>query len=247
MRRRICKQTATEVVGFMNRKVNITGKLPERTVFGVWSLTFACVLFVGGAALAEQNAASAPQPTDAPIATEDVRGAADRLGQALSTINPAQWKAPGEVKGQTQSDIASIQRNLKTTLPDLLDQAKVDPHKVAPAFAVYRNLSALYDVLLRIAETSTLAGSQQDGATLDNELRRMDAARKSLGASIFDAATAHDAELLQLRATNSRMASQLAAVQAPPKKVVVNDGPAATTPAKKKKKPTAAAPPPPAK
>jgi hypothetical protein len=187
-----------------------------------------------------QQAAPAPPPAPPAaitIATEDIRPEIDRLNQAVSGINVPKWKAPNEVKAQTQSDIGSIQRNLKTTLPELLDAAKAAPSTIAPAFAVYRNICALYDVLLRVAETATLAGPQQDGALLDTELQRLDAAKKSLGTSIFDAATSRDSEIVQLLASNSQLKEQVAAVQAPPKKVVVNDGPAATTPPKKKKKP----------
>jgi hypothetical protein len=201
---------------------------------------------------AAQQAAPAPAPPAAPgsvtITTEDIRPEVDRLNQAVSGINVPKWKAPNQVKDQTQSDIGSIQRNLKTTLPELLDAAKAAPTTIAPAFAVYRNVCALYDVLLRVAETATLAGPQQDGALLENELQGLDAAKKSLGTSIFDAATSRDSEIVQLRASNSQLKEQIAAVQTPPKKVVVNDGPAATTPPKKKKKPAtppAAATPPP--
>jgi hypothetical protein len=199
-----------------------------------------------------QQAASAPTPPQtAPaaitIATEDIRPEIDRLNQAVSGLNVPKWKAPNQVKDQTQSDIGSIQRNLKTTLPQLLDAAKAAPTTVAPAFAVYRNVCALYDVLLRVAETATLAGPQQDGALLDTELQRLDAAKKALGTSLFDAATSRDSEIVQLRASNSQLKEQIAAVQVPPKKVVVNDGPAAsTTPPKKKKKPAAPAATPPA-
>ena len=187
--------------------------------------------------------APAPAPPAITIATEDIRPEIDRLNQAVSGLNVPKWKAPNQVKDQTQSDIASIQRNLKTTLPQLLDAAKAAPTTIAPAFAVYRNVCALYDVLLRVAETASLAGPQQDGVLLDTELQRLDAAKKSLGTSIFDAATSRDTEMVQLRASNSQLKEQIAAVQAPPKKVVVNDGPAATTiaPPKKKKKPAAPA------
>lgn len=234
----------------MNMTRKFSADFPHSKRSGTSALAFA-VLLACCSALAQQDAATPPpQPAAAPaaapagplhIATEDVRAPADRLGQTLSTLNVAKWKAPQEVKGQTQADIASIQRNVTTTLPELLDAAKTDPTKVAPAFAVYRNMSALYDVLLRVAETATLAGPQQDGATLEDERRRIEAARKSLGASILDAATAQDASIVSLRSANTELTAKLAAVETPPKKVVVNDGPAATTPPKKKKKPVAPA------
>ena len=162
-------------------------------------------------------AAAASAPPAITIATEDVRPEIDRLNQAVSGLNVPKWKAPNQVKDQTQSDIGSIQRNLKTTLPQLLDAAKAAPTTIAPAFAVYRNVCALYDVLLRVAETASLAGPQQDGVLLDTELQRLDAAKKSLGTSIFDAATSRDTEMVQLRAANSQLKEQIAAVQAPPK------------------------------
>src|SRR5664279_3947306 len=155
----------------MNMTLKFSSLFPRSRRSGALALAFA-LLMEGGSALAQQDAATPPpQPAAAPgaatpagpmlIATEDARAPADHLNQTLSTLNVAKWKAPQEVKGQTQADIASIQRNVKTTLPELLDAAKVDPAKVAPAFAVYRNMSALYDVLLRVAETATLAGPQQ--------------------------------------------------------------------------------------
>ncbi len=229
----------------MNMMLIPSSLFPNSSRSAARAFAFAALLACCSA-LAQQDAATPPpQPAAAPvaptgplhIATEDVRAPADHLGQTLSTLNVAKWKAPQELKGQTQADIASIQRNVKTTLPELLDAAKADPTKVAPAFAVYRNMSALYDVLLRIAETATLAGPQQDGATLEDERRRIEAARKSLGASILDAATAQDASIASLRSANTELMAKLAAVETPPKKVVVNDGPAATTPPKKKKKP----------
>jgi hypothetical protein len=203
----------------------------------------ATLLCASGIVSAQQDAAKAAvqSPT---IATEDLRPVADGLGATISNINVSKWKAPGEIKGQAQADIASIQRNLKTTLPELLDQAHAAPGNVAPAFAVYRNVSALYDVLLRVAETATLAGPQQDGAALEDQLRKLESARKAFGASLLDAATARDSEVLQLRTSSAQLTAQLAALQAPAKKVVVNDNPSATA-AKKKKKPVTppAAPP----
>ena len=231
----------------MNMTRKFSADFPHSKRSGACALAVA-LLLACASALAQQDATTPPPPPAAApapaaptgpllIATEDVRAPADQLAQTLSTINVAKWKAPQEVKGQTQADIASIQRNAKTTLPELLDAAKADPTKIAPAFAVYRNMSALYDVLLRVAETATLAGPQQDGVALEDERRRIEAARKSLGASILDAATAQDASIATLRAANTELTAKLAAVETPAKKVVVNDGPAATTTPKKKKKP----------
>ena len=85
-----------------------------------------------------------------------------QVNQSVSAIDVHRWKAPNDVRDTTASDVQSIQRDLTSTLPDLLSQAQASTGAVAPAFAVFRNIDALYDVLLRITETATLAGSQSE-------------------------------------------------------------------------------------
>jgi hypothetical protein len=186
------------------------------------ALALAAAALLAPPALA-QTAPAAAQP----IAIGDLRPAVSQVNQVATSVNIARWKAPGDVKDSTQQDLNSILRDLSSTLPGLIDKANADPTAVGPAFAVYRNIDALYDVLLRVAETATLAGSKDDSSRLQDALNQLQAARSSFGNSILQAATTRDAEVVQLRTAMAHAATAPPAAAEAPKKIVVDDGPAA--------------------
>jgi hypothetical protein len=162
----------------------------------------------------------------------------DRLHRALASINVAKWKAPGDVRETTQSDVDSMQRDLAGTLPSLISNALANPGKVSPVFSVYRNVDALYDVLLRVSETAQLAGTN-DARVLEDQRGELESSRTQLGTALLQSAQAQDAELVQLHTA--------AAVPppAPPTKTVIDDGPPAKTKSTKTRtrKPAPAPPP----
>ena len=145
----------------------------------------------------------------------------DRLQRALASLTVAKWKAPGDMRQTTQSDIDSMQRDLGGTLPSLVSSAQAKPEDMSPVFAVYRNVDALYDVLLRVSETAQLAGSANDGRMLEDQRATLEGARTQLGAALLQSSQAQDAELTQLRTSASAPSPA-----ATPTKTVVNDGPA---------------------
>lgn len=185
---------------------------------------------------------SAPGAVAAP--TEAVRPTLNHINEVLAGLSVGHWKAPGEVRSVTQRDIDSIQRDIASTLPPLLDQAAAPAASVASYFAVYRNIDALYDVLLRVSETATLAGTPGDAAALQTTLTSLENSRRNLGEAIMTAAGNQDREIVDLRAAAAQAAAAAAAeaarAAAPSKTVVVDDGPATPsktpTPAKKKRK-----------
>ncbi len=155
----------------------------------------------------------------------------DRLHQTLVSLNVTKWKVPGSVRSTAQSDVDSMQRDVSNVLPDLMERAKASPRALGPAFAVFRNIDALYDVLLRVSETATLASAQADAGRLEEARAGLEESRSVIGNAILQASTDQDAELVQLRAAAARTAA--AAPSAIPKKTVVDD--AATAPAAKSK------------
>jgi len=180
-------------------------------------------------------------PALAPAPTEALHPALSQVAEAIAGLNVPRWKAPSEVRTVTQRDIDSIQRDLTSTLPPLLEKANTPPASVASYFAVYRNIDALYDVLLRVSETAVLAGSQNDAATTQAALSSLETARRNLGDAILTVAVSHEAELVDLRAAEAARTAAAAPPPAPATKTVVDDGPATTTkkpaPRKPKKKP----------
>jgi hypothetical protein len=170
----------------------------------------------------------------------NLRPALANVQTAITNLNVAHWKAPNDIRATTQQDINSMQRDLNTTLPPLIDQAasasSSGPGALAPAFAVFRNLDALYDVLLRITETAGLAGSAADASNLEDARAGLEDGRGKLGAWLLQAIGAQDAQVVRLQATATAR-PPAAAAPAAPNKIVVNDGPDTTKPHKKKPPP----------
>ncbi len=162
-----------------------------------------------------------------------LRPALSQVGQSLSSISVKRWKAPNEVKSAADQDVSSIQRDLNGTLAGLLQQADAAPGSIPAAFAVYRNVDALYDTLLRVVLTANLAASDQEAQSLQAALSTLESARGTLGDSILNASQSQQSQLVQIRAA---MAKAAVVQRAPVTTNVVDDGPAD---AKPKKKPTA--------
>jgi hypothetical protein len=193
---------------------------------------------------AAQAAAPAVAPAPASFAMTNLRPALANVQTAITTLNVSRWKAPNDIRATTQQDINSMQRDLNTTLPALLSQADAaaaatGPPALSPAFAVFRNLDALYDVMLRVTETAGLAGSASDASSLEDARAGLEDGRGKLGAWLLQAIGAQDAQVVRLQAP---AASAAPAPPPPPNKIVVNDGPDTTTKPHKKKPPPTPAP-----
>lgn len=154
--------------------------------------------------------------------TGTVRPALAQVGQALSQINIDKWKAPGQVRSAAAEDVSSIQRDLNGTLAGLMQQSDASPGSVSAAFAVYRNVNALYDTLLRVDETAGLAAPDRDMSALDGALNQLEAARNVLADQILSGTEAQQADIGRMRAA---LASAPAAPRSA-KTTVVDDGPA---------------------
>ncbi|MBB6142954.1 hypothetical protein HNQ77_000898 [Silvibacterium bohemicum] len=166
-----------------------------------------------------------------------VQPALQDVQSTAGALNTGRWKAPGEVRAATDRNLSSIQRDLVETLPGLIAQADGAAGSIAPSFAVYRNIDALYDVLLRVDQTAMLAAPDNEASAIASSLDRLESARKQLGDVIVSAAQAREAQIVKLQAAVKAAA---AAIPAPPpaKAAVVDDGPVQPA-VKKKRKPAA--------
>jgi len=183
-----------------------------------------------------QPASVAAHPDIAPIRSSAILQPALADAQsAISALNISRWKAPGEVKGEAQQNAASIQRDLSDTLPGLLTRADAEPNAVPPAFAVYRNLDALYDVMLRVYGTASIAAPQNEADSLLSALRRLESARAQLGDAILSSSQADEAQMVKLQAA-LKTATAAPPPSAPEKTSVIDDGPTPASSSKKKRK-----------
>jgi hypothetical protein len=172
--------------------------------------------------MAAPSVAQARQQASAALADslQQVSVTVDRLNRALSSVNVGKWKAPGDVRQTAEADVNSMQRDLSGTLPSLISAAQANTSRMSPAFAVYRNVDALYDVLLRVSETAQLAGSN-DARILEEQRSDLESARTQLGTALVAATQAQDNEVVLLH----NAAAAAAPAAAPSSKTVVDDGP----------------------
>ncbi|HZQ22797.1 MAG TPA: hypothetical protein VFA89_08350 [Terriglobales bacterium] len=140
------------------------------------------------------------------------------------------WKTDSSSKRQAQADVQSIQRNLQSALPEMMNQLRSSPEDLTATFKLYRNLDALYDVFGPLVESAGAFGSKDDYQALSNDLHSLEASRRSLADRMDGLTSSKEAELNRLRTQIRTLAE---APPAPPKKVVVDDTEEAK-PAKKK-------------
>ena len=153
-----------------------------------------------------------------------------QLRQSLRGLRVDKWKAPGPVREDANSNIVSMTRDLDGTLPGLLATADAAPGVVSRNLPVFRNVDALYDVLLRVVETAELAAPENEAGALRGALASLEDARRSLGDTLQTAAESDEQQIARLR---EQMRTQAAAPAAPA--TVVDDGAKPAAPAHRKK------------
>ena len=148
------------------------------------------------------------------------------------------WKADSSTKRQAESNALSIQRNLNDALPSIIQQVRTNPQSLAGNFKLYRNVTALYDVLVILTESAGAFGGKGEYEAMAPHVSAVEDIRRSYADTLEAMAVQQDAQLAAARTAAAAAAQNAAA--APPKKIVVDDTPAPTPTNKKttkKKKP----------
>jgi len=151
----------------------------------------------------------------------------------LGKLRIEKWKADGNYKKQALGNVDSVQRNLQGALPEIISQLRNAPEDVPASFKLYRNLDALYDVLVGVVEDAAAYGSKDDMQSLSNDLSAFEGTRRQLAERIENLASSKEGELTRLRTELKSLQAQVEA--APPKKIVVDDTQPEKKPAPKKK------------
>ena len=155
---------------------------------------------IPAATFAQPQAAVAPatQATVSPSAI--LRPSLDILKQAVASADAEHWKATSAIREEAQSNLQSVQRDLASTLPGLLSAADAAPGSVSKNMPVFRNIDALYDVMLRIVVAAHLSAPKDQISALDQSLASLSEARRSLGDQIQSSAEAQEAREVKLQA-----------------------------------------------
>jgi hypothetical protein len=204
-------------------------RLQLKYLFLFAGLSFA---IAAAAQTAAPDAQSAAHASATVLPSVIAQGALSEVQSSTSALNISRWKAPGEVRQATQQNVDSIQRDLGNTLPGLLAQADAAPGSVPPSFAVYRNVDALYDVLLRVSETANLAAPPSEADSVASALQRLETARSQLGDAILQASQNREAQIVSLQATLKKVPAPVEVKT----ETIVDDGPVKTAAKTTKKK-----------
>jgi hypothetical protein len=156
----------------------------------------------------------------------------------LAKMRIEKWKTDSGSKRQAEGNAESIQRNLKTALPEIIAELKASPESLTFTFKLYRNLDALYDVFESVAESAGAFGSKDEFQALENDVSAFERLRRSVADRMETLAAAKEVEVTRLR--TALQTAQANTPSAPPKKIVVDDEAPAKKPVKKKPAPKAA-------
>jgi hypothetical protein len=169
--------------------------------------------------------------TPAPLPSVALQSPIDVLKQALASTTPDKWKGSAPMRTEAVTNLSSIRRDIETTLPRLLTVADATPDSVSRLLPAYRNIEALYDVLLRVVTTARVAAPAEQISALEQAQARLEDARRDLGDWLQA-----DADTGEKKMSNLQAALKAIPPPAPPLPPVVCPAP---TPAKKKAKPAA--------
>ncbi len=166
-------------------------------------LVAVCGLCVTGASGAQVSASPTAVTTAEPVmksASEVLRSGLDGVRAALREVRVEKWKTSGAVREEMDANVSSIERDLDGTLPELLGVADSAPDSVGKVLPAYRNVEALYDVLLRVASVARLAAPQAQSAALDAATADLESGRRALGDQLQRSAVAVEKQVVDLRA-----------------------------------------------
>jgi hypothetical protein len=147
-------------------------------------------------AVATQAAAARVQPAPSAI----MQPSLDVVAQTIGTLRPDKWKASDAVRDDAAANISSIRRDLDTTLPQLLATADGAAASVTQALPAYRNIEALYDVLLRVSEAGRLSAPGDQRAALEEARVKLEAGRRAFGDRIQSIALEQEQQVHHLQA-----------------------------------------------
>jgi hypothetical protein len=150
----------------------------------------------------------------------------------LAKMRVEKWKADSGTKRQAEGNSESIQRNLKSALPEIISELKASPESLTSTFKLYRNLDALYDVFESVAESAGAFGSKDEFQSLENDVNSFERLRRSVAERMESLAGAKEVEVTRLRA--ALQSAQANTPAPPPKKIVVDDAAPVKKPVKKK-------------
>lgn len=213
-----------------------------RVVVAVASLAvLAWPVQISMAQSAAPNTPAVAQPASpAAPPSAQLQPALSAVKQSLNSVRVDKWKR-GNIRDEAAQNIGQIQRDIDVTLPPMLHDADAAPASLSKLLPVSRNISALYDVLLRVVEASRVIAPDDQVAHLQESLVTLGNARLAFGEHMQTAADAMEKQVGDLRSTVQSQAAKIAATPTPVAVPCTPPAPKSTT-KKTTRKPAAGTP-----
>jgi hypothetical protein len=138
--------------------------------------------------------------TRGPLPSETLRPALEVVRQAIAGTNVDRWRGSSAVRDEAEANLQSIQRDVQTTLPTLLAAADAAPNSAAKTLPAYRNVEALYDVLLRLEAAGQLAAPREQASALQQAVNQLNDGRRALGDQLQQDAEGQEGQVVRLQA-----------------------------------------------
>ena len=180
---------------------------------------------------AQAAASSLPAASTAPLPSEILKPSLDQVRQTVNNLRLDKWK--GGSRDEAEANLKSILSDLDGTLPGLLATADATPDQPSKLLPAFRNVEALYDVLLRVTQTAVISAPRPQSDALTQAMASLEAARRGFGDRLQQAVEAQEQ---QLGTAQAALRSPPAAIAAPAPEVLHITAP---TPVTKPRKPKA--------
>jgi hypothetical protein len=181
-----------------------------------------------------QAQAPPPPPATLSSALSAVQQQSPILMSTLERTHPAKWKVKGDERADVEHNFLSVKSDLDQTLPALLADAQKSPQSVDKGLAVYHNVVALNNVLVRLQQTAQIAGGHEDAAILQDALAGVEVVRRELADQIAAVNDDQERALAQARVALVAEKEKLAAAEAAEARAKAARAAAADDAAKKK-------------
>jgi hypothetical protein len=158
----------------------------------------------------------------------------DALEQAVGAVKVEKWKG-GSVRAEASTNISSIMHDLQSTLPPMLKEADAAPGTMSKVLPVSRNVDALYDVLLRVVDSASVAAPGEQMAQLQDAMAGLNKARHALDDHIEEITVAREKQIGDLQVALKTQPAPVCPAPAPVAAPV--SAPKKATPKKRKPKP----------
>jgi hypothetical protein len=143
-----------------------------------------------------------PQPASTTPLTPSgiLKPSLETVQQTVSGLKLDKWKR-GTVRDEAIENTGKILLDLQTNLPPLLEAADSAPEKISNELPVFRNIDALYDVLLRVFDAARISGTPEQITQLDVALNSLNNARLALDGRLRESAASMEKQVSDLQST----------------------------------------------